>query len=158
MDSSFPQPNTPIPPQSAQDSPTQAVAIIPTKAPRKKQALVPVKSRLSKKTRLAIELWIGGAFPTQRALAEHCNISEAWLCKVLNREEITAFILSRTRQRIAQDVPVMRSRLMQLLEQDDNRGVAKDAVMYGLGTAGIAPARGPGIQINIASGLDINLD
>ena len=125
---------------------------------RKVRKEPPAKSRLSRKMRQAIELWISGTFKTQKELCNHVNMSEAWFSRVVGRDDVTALIIARTRQRMAQSVPVAQSRLEQLLAQDDNRGVAKDAVLYTLGTVGIAPARGPGIQINIATGLDINLD
>ena len=47
------------------------------------------------------------------------------------------------------DVPVARARLMQLLEQDDNRGVSKDAVLYALGVSGISPPRDGRTQVNV---------
>jgi hypothetical protein len=132
----------------AMDSSSRAIATTPSQ--RKPKRPPPNKSRLSPKMRQAIELWVSGAFLTKRALAEHCGISECWLYRVFERDDVISLILERTRQRIAMDVPVARARLMQLLAQDDNRGVAKDAVLYALGVSGIIPPRdGRGTQVNV---------
>ena len=147
----------PTPPQSAQDEPTQAVAIKPAAPLKKSRKEPPAKSRLSKKMRQALELWISGAFPTQRALALHCNIDETWISKVLARDDITAFILARTRQKIAHHAPVARQVLADVLMQTESQSARKDAATYMLGVSGIAPPRGPGITINnnVAVGYDI---
>jgi hypothetical protein len=106
------------------------------------------KERLSRNIVKAIELLASGACASQRAAATRLGISEAHLCRELQKSKYQSFPRNRTLKTLRGAVPKAAAKLVELLDCPSWQVQEKAAARL-LAIDGISPPDRPSITVNV---------
>jgi hypothetical protein len=100
------------------------------------------KPRISKRLRLAIDLWLTGKAGTRKDAAAKAKLSETYFCKALKKPAVQSFLRARAEQNITDATLRASSRVGELLDGSSEHVAGKVALRLLESEKLIAPAGG----------------
>jgi hypothetical protein len=115
------------------------------------------RERIPPKIAKAVRMLLSGECKTQKAAAERVGMNASYLCDVLTRPKIQAFIARETRRNITQGTMRASARLVELVDASSEH-VSLDAAKHVLAIEGIKPPEQGQVSVNVGVSVGYVID